>query len=736
MTANRWTIQGEGTIHIVRDSHGVPHIRAGSEADLYRGLGYCHGTDRALQVLLQRVVVSGRTAELLRDSAETRALDRTFRRLGFAADAEAEADRLSAADRALADAYCAGIDAALAVSLPFELRLARYRPAPWTVADAIMLSRAIAWIGLAQTQGELERFVVELVKAGVSRDRLEALFPGQLEDLDAYLLRKVRLGERIVPPGVLWASALATAVGSNNWVISGRHTASGAAMLANDPHLEVNRLPAVWYEAVLEASNDDDCMDDYCIAATMPGLPAMIIGRNASLAWGVTYAFMDGVDSWVEDCRDGCYRRNEGGEEKWLAFRERRETIRYKGGGSEELICWENDHGLVDGDPHVAGLLLTTRWTAARGTGAASLGAFFDLRRAKNVREGAAAAARVETAWNWVFADTDDHIAYQMSGLMPIRRKPNQGLVPLPGWDPANDWQGFVDPGDLPRALDPSEGFLVTANNDLNHLGRAKPINAPMASYRAERIADLISQRSDWSLSATERMQTDVLSNQARAFMDILRPMLPRSLQGDRLRDWDCRYDLQSESPVLFEAFYRGLFDEVFGGVLGAQVAQHLRDETAILVEFYGFFDRVLLDPRSVWYGDEGRDAVFERVARKALRTTAMRPWGETRHITMTHLLFSGRAAEFFGFSEGPVPLAGGRATIRQGQILRSGGRDTTIAPSFRLIVDFAERGAHTALAGGPSDRRLSRLYRSDIDRWLRGVTKAIEPSPPGTTAT
>src|SRR5205085_1645585 len=156
------------------------------------------------------------------------------------------------------------------------------------------------------------------------------------------------------------------------------------------------------------------------------------------------------------------------------------------------LTFHENDHGVLDGDPTVPGLYLASRWASGSGTGAASLSSLFGIFMSPDVATGMDHLGRLEPSFNWVLADRHGDIGYQMSGCMPIRRQGWCGLVPVAGWDPENDWQGFVAAEDLPRARNPESGFLVTANDDLNHLGQAHPINLPMGPYRAERIATLL----------------------------------------------------------------------------------------------------------------------------------------------------------------------------------------------------------------------------------------------------
>jgi len=714
-------IRGDASIEIRRDVHGIRHVVATTDRDLYRGLGFCHGRDRSLQMLLTRILGSGRASEILADTEDSLRIDRFFRRLGLVDDASAEVARVDGHTRGFLDAYCDGVNDAIRRRCPWELRLLGYRPEPWTPEDSILCSRVAGYVALAQSQGDIERLLVEMVRAGVPRPHLDALFPGLLSDLDEPLLRRVELGERLVPEALRWTAWVPRALASNNWVIAGAKTASGHPLLANDPHLEINRLPSVWHEVVLRTG------DRFCIAATMPGLPGIPIGRTNDLAWGATYTFMDAIDSWVEDCRNGSYRREIAGRSEWHPFRVRKEVVQRRKHPPVEMTFYENAHGVLDGDPRVEGLYLATRWATARGTGARSLAAMLGMLRATDVKAAMKLLGRIETAWNWVCADRHGNIGYQMSGCMPRRAPDKNGFVPLPGWDPANDWQGEVPADELPRELNPARGFIVTANEDRNHLGIAKPINVPMGGYRADRIAAEIAGRDDWTIESAHALQHDLYSLQAEQFMPILAPCLPDSGAARLLLDWDFRYDLESRGATLFERFYRGLFADVFGSVCGAEIARYLLEETNTLADFYANFDRVLLDPYSPWYGTAGRDAVWRRVA-AATVTDPVRPWGEERRVSVRHLLYGGRLPSWFGFDRGPLSLPGGRATIHQGQIYRAGGRETTFAPSYRIITDLGEDLAYTCLAGGPSDRRFSRWYASGLADWLARRLKPLAP--------
>ena len=701
---------------IVRDRHGIPQVSAADIPGLYWGMGYAHAKDRGLQMILMRVLGQGRAAELLDGSDEMVEVDRFFRKMSWGTGVEQEASKLTVEAAAACEAYCAGANRRFAESLPWELRLVGLRPDPWTVGDSLLLARMAGFLTLAQSQGEIERLFVEMVRAGVGDAHLEAIFPGSTLGLDRAMIERLTLEERVVPEAVKWAAAVPRMMASNNWCVHGSRTKSGAAMLANDPHLEANRLPNVWVEQSFRWS------DSYAILMTMPGVPAPLVGRNEHLCWGATYTFMDAIDSWVEHCRDGKFRRGD----RWFEFERRVETIERKKRPAQTIAFYENEHGVLDGEPSGESYRLATRWSGSLG-GAASINSLLQMWTAKRVSDGMAAFGPVESSFIWVFADHAGDIGYQMSGLMPKRPEDWSGFAPRPGRAARFDWHGFVAPDDLPRLHHPETGEIVTANQDLNHLGRVRPINAPMGDYRARRIEELLGERDDHDLDSFRTIQLDTYSIQAAELMAILRPLLGTGPMAEALRSWDCRYDIDSIGASAFEAFYAALLVEMFGPLCGAPVIEHLRDATGTFIDFYQNFDRVLVSESSPWLGERSRDevwsAAFARVA--ALKPD---PWGRRNRIRLVNMFFGGKLPGFLGFDLGPLPIRGGRATPHQGQIYRAGERLTSFIPSLRFVADMSEPSLHSALCGGPSDRRFSKWYKSGIASWLAGTLKRRDP--------
>ncbi len=705
-------------VSIWRDEHGVQHVEADNESDLYWGQGYVHAADRGLQMLLMRLLGQGRASELLEASEDMLAVDIFFRRMNWAGQTELSNDILSPEARTSLESYCDGVNTAFAKRYPWELKLLGYRPEPWRIDDMLLISRMVGYLTLAQSQAEMERLLVEMIQNGVPQDKLVELFPGLLNGLDIDLAQQIKLSERIVPPHILWNIAVPRMMASNNWVVSGQKTASGKPILSNDPHLEVNRLPNIWCEIVLQTK------DRYLMGGSMPGSPGILSGRNPDVAWGATYAFMDAIDSWIERCKDGRYYRE---PDDWLPFRERKERIIRKKKAPVEVTFYENEHGVLESDPNQEGYYLATRWTAAQ-SGATTFCQLLKMWNASTVEEGMDRLGKIETAWCFVLADRQGNIGFQMSGLLPKRREGISGVVPLPGWKKENDWNGFASHTKLPRVLNPEQGYFATANQDLNEYGKVRAINLPMGPYRAERIHQLLEQGENLTPSDMFRMHGDVYSLQAEQFMTILRPLLPDTKQGSILRDWDLSYTVDSEGAFLFEEFDTQLRREVFGkrGV-GEGVIDYLSEETGIFIDFYPNFDRILLDEESVWFDGESRENLYRRVAAQAL-SVELQTWGKDRKVMLNHILFGGKLPAFLGFDRGPITMIGGRAIVHQGQIYRSANRITTFSPSFRIVSDLATDECYSNMAGGPSDRRFSKWYCSDLENWLTGKYKILAP--------
>ena len=703
-----------GPVVIKRDTNGIPEITADALPAMYYGLGFMHAHDRILNMELNRLIAQGRGAECLDPSLLT--LDRTMRRDRLYGDAKEEAKKLKGKDLELVEAYCRGVNRRFFKEpLPLEFKLIHHKPEPWTPADVIATLKLIGIVDLTETQGWMEKFIMEMLKQGYEPDRIRELFPyltDQVSQEYREILKQIHLPEPMVPETIAW-KALNRMSCSNNWVLKGFKTESGKPLLCGDPHLDSSRLPAIWQEVILQ------CGEFRLAGATIPGIPGFPLGRTDHLAWSPTYGNMDVVDYFVEDVRGLTYRRGDA----FIPFQIREEVIQVKGETPVTVRYFETVHGVLESEPNEDGYFLCLAWSAARQCGAESVVGMLRAPYLHTMEEALDCYKDLDfSAFNWVVADSEDHIGYCMSGRNPVRREGSSGLIPLPGWDPDYDWKGYYHRSMNPTIRDPKEGYIVTANQDLNEYGQAQVINMVMAPYRTRRIMELLEARNDHSVESMKNMHYDVYSKQAEDYMRVIRPLLPDTETGKLLAEWDLTYRSDSVAPTLFERIYTELIALVFGELnFGAEVLDFLVHETVLMHDYYYNFDQVLLKESSAWFDGQSRDVLFQEAIARAFKSP-LKPYGESRKIMMNHILLGGRLPRFLGFDYGPVELIGGRCTISISQIFKTAGRTSTFSPTYRFITDFNEQKIHSALAGGPSDRRFSKYYTSGIRGWMNGV--------------
>jgi penicillin amidase len=728
ITSKRRDIEVAGSgIGIARTKDGVVKLWAEDDLGLARGLGFAHAQDRMVQMMLVRLVGQGRLCECLVNDNETLEIDIFMREMGLSRYAKVEAVNAFGEGRSLGDAYAEGVNHWLGTNRrPIELMMVHYDPDWWTIADTILTVKLMSYVGLAQSQQDIEKFLVQSIRAGVPTERLAKLTAPHLDGLDeatAELITKLRHVQPLLPEALRFLGAVPTLMASNNWAVAGTRTASGNPFQCNDPHLECNRLPAIWYETIMHTD------DDYRIGATMPGVPGLVMGRTRNLSFGFTYGFMDMIDYFIEQCHGDSYRRGDS----FVPLKTRTETIARKGSSPIEITIRETDLGVLESNSRDSnledGFYLSRAWSGHRVGGAASLQALALLPSRKTVSEAQQVVREIAISCNWLLADRVGNIGYQQSGLLPDRR--HSGLHPVPAWEEQWRWSGIVPHDQLHSLLNPSEGFLATANNNWNPENGPLVINLPMGSYRVDRIRALLSQCEGCTLEDMQRIQNDLYSLQAERFMAVLQPLLPETFAGRILAGWDFCYERESRGATLFETVYHAILREVFGkGLLGEEVWEGLVSSTAIVADYYHLFDDALLGDDPSWFGKEGRSELFKRVLEEVLTEVdleAISPWGRRQQIMMKNIFFDGRLPRWVGFDHGPIELPGNRATVVQGGLFNSHNRQTTFTPSWRFITDLGEDWALTALAGGPSGRRFTRWYKRDIKRWLNGQYKVLE---------
>jgi penicillin amidase len=580
-------------VRIARDEAGVPTITAQSESDALFALGYVHAQDRLWQIEFNRRIGQGRIAEIVGPAGVP--TDRFLRTLGIYQRAQAMARELDPESRALLDAYCAGINAYLDGHhelAPLEFLLLRApRPEHWVPADVAAWTLMMAWdLSAEAMRSELAR----LRLAGrFSKREIDDFMPLQdksapptADYVELYrglglpgraLADQARQLARLIPEAGFGAGPTE---GSNSWVVAGSRTTSGRPLLANDPHLGLSS-PSVWYFARLKAPGLD------VFGATLPGVPFVVLGRNAHVAWGFTTTYADTIDLYLEridpDHADR-YQTPDG----FVPFETRLETIRVRGGDPIVLTVRTTRHGPVitgalasadaalppGGSP--VSYVLAMRW-ASLDPGDTTLPAFRAMNRAADTRQLERALHDVTLiVQNVVFAGDDGHIGLRVVGRVPVRRADNDlhGLVPSPGWEARYDWQGWISPDQLPRSLDPPQAVIVTANQKITQPGYTGYITSEWrAPYRANRIDQLLQAVPRHDEASFKRIQADVTSLAARQMMQALSSVEPATPVGraalQRLRAWDGAMRADSPEPLIYHAWIRRLKELIFDDELG-----------------------------------------------------------------------------------------------------------------------------------------------------------------------
>lgn len=727
----------ENRFTATRDENGVPHITAENWLNALYGLGYVHAVDRGTQLLFSRSVASGRATEEIADRAELLETDRFFRRIGLHRRLPEEVAALSGSIQEQLGAYCEGVNAGLVgLGRSLAMRATGFQTCPWDRESVMLVGKLLSFGGLAVGQMQNERLLVELVHAGVNEEGLRELFAPRLDDVDFELLRQVKIANSLSDEALELITDLPRLAGSNAWAVSPARSQSGHALLASDPHLEINRLPAIWYEAVLRWE------DRYVMGATLPGCPLFAVARTNDVAWGVTYMKGDAIDYFIEDCRPAHvadppeptssgapwqYRRGDD----WRDFQVREEIIGRKGAAAETLYIYENEQGILETDPNRSGpgLYLSAAWTGNYDGAGSAIATWLEVIATRSAAEAMDVVRDCpQPTLCWVFADRAGHIGLQGCGRMPRRGGGQIGLAPAPAWREENHWQGWLPVETLPRIYDPAEGFVATANEDVNPPGTLLLCTQPLGDYRKRRIVDVLRSLPQATVEDMCRLQYDLTSTQAESLLQIFLPHLPEGEVKSRLEAWDRRYAPESREAALFQRLYRNVLVETFGHErgLGWRRMLHLSSRAGYSLMLLTAADQLLAKEESVWWHGRSKGEII-RAAYEKLQDYQDHAWSEVNNFHFTDRFFgSHRVGRMLGFNSGQHPMPGCHATPFQGHVLQTATRETTFAPSYHFVTDLGHDEAWTNLPGGPSESRFSRYYKNDAVRWLNGDYKRL----------
>jgi penicillin amidase len=777
-------------VTVARDAHGVPHIAAAAQADLFFAQGYVTAQDRLWQMDLLRRNANGELAEILGfvGPAVVRH-DKVQRVFGFRNTARRIYANLAPDDRARLDDYARGVNLFIAQhqdSLPPEFRLLFYKPQPWSGADSVSIG--LMMVQTLDTHWDV-KYERERISADLHNAKLESdLYPvgswrdrpptGIQVDLsqpqpappptsddedddrtqtripsgtkaplsggsETYGVKPVPFSAGAnafadLPPGPHESLRELRAMlglpecegcvpGSNNWVIAGRHTASGKPLLANDMHLSLT-VPNIWYMADLRAP------DYHAAGVTLPGMPFVIAGHNEHVAWGFTALMGDVQDLYVEKLDGkGNYQAADG---TWKPLALDHEVIHVRGRKDVDLDVQSTAHG-----PLLNPILthetrpIALRWTLYDPT--LNTLPLYEMNTAANWAEFSAALA----AWCWptqnvVYTDDQGHIAYHAVGRVPLRPA---GLAGVPITDNQHEWQGYIPFDAMPSAFDPPSGFLATANARVTTDKSPYPLTLEWIDpYRIERVYKSLQGRDKLAPKDMLAVQTDIYSEVDQelghrfAYAIDHTPGADARLRqaADLMRSWDGRLTTDSAAASLVTTTRKALWPLILKPKLGKDADDYSWAEEDFAEE------EIVMHGSPDWLPEGYRnwDALLTEAVRKGMETGKapgdVKQWsyGSWHVIDIEHPLAGLLPLISRVAGTRPQPLSGDTTTVKQ--VNRAFG------PSQRFTMDWSNVDASTEdIVLGESGNPFSPYFRDQWSDWYGGTTFALPFTQAAVTA-
>ncbi len=727
----------KGNASVYLDERLVPHVFADNDEDLYFIQGFLHAKFRLFQMDLQTKAAEGRASEIAGEKAIN--YDREQRRLGmkFAAENALKEMEKNPVSFAAFAAYTKGVNAYIhslkESELPLEYKLLNFEPEEWTNLRTALLLKMMAKMLASGTENDL---AYTNAKAVFTQQQFNAIYP-QVPDS---LLPIIPKGTLFDAPGIIPVkpasadslyfgnrdTAKAQEIsrpdknnGSNNWVVAGSKTQSGAPILSNDPHLELS-LPSIWYEMQLTTPSSN------VYGVSLPGSPFIIIGFNDSIAWGVTNAQRDVKDYYSIRFKDNS-KKEYWHNGSWQPTSIRIEEIHVKGAPTVYDTVAYTSYGPVMFDASFSNAYsnkqnLAIRWVA-HDPGNDGF-TFYQLNRAKNYDDYAEALkSMICPGQNFVFASKSGDIAIWQQGKFPARWK-GQGLYIMPGSDSSYNWQGFIPQGENPHSKNPERGFLESANQ--RPVDSTYPYFIP-GSYitpRGVTIEHYLSAMNNITTADMEKLQYNYFNTLA----EDARPLLLKYVDESKLtadakkylqlvKTWDLEAGPASTGQTVYQCWWDSLEVAIWKDDITRidppapwpeeQILMELlkRDSTAM-----PFIDNINT-PQVETLTDDVTTALNSAAVSLAVKEAEGKlEWAKFKSPTIYHLL-----------KESLLPFA------RRG--LNVGGNGNIInavthshGPSWRMITQMsAQTEAYGVYPGGQNGNPGSRYYDNFIDTWARG---------------
>ncbi|MET4561295.1 penicillin amidase [Lysinibacillus parviboronicapiens] len=714
-------------VTVTRDDKGVPHILAETDADLYRAQGYIQAQDRLFQMDLARRQASGRLSEVIGEA--TISTDKHFLTFSLRDAAEKSLVAYDAESKQVLEWFAEGVNAFITQAkehntLSYEFALLGYEPEEWSVVDSLTIGKYMAydlggnWNTLAFRHWALQNFDEEKAK------ELFIKYPD-----NASSIIESNIENPVAVAGQFNADLLPNEFnGSNNWVVSGDKTKSGFPILADDPHLGLS-TPSIWYQMHLQSPAQN------VSGVIFAGIPGIILGHNDDIAWGVTNVGPDVQDLYIEIPNpDNPTQFRYDGE--WEQAEVRNESIKVKDGKTIDFDVVVTRHGPImtdlafkDTEPSAQ---FSMQWTALQST--AELRAILGFNKANSWGDFEKALEDFKApAQNFVFASKDGTIAYKANGQIPIRKQ-GEGQLPVPGDSSDYGWEGFIPWDELPTVVNPKEGFIATANNEV--IGEEYPYHITdfwAQPYRYERIKEVLEANDSLTVEDMMQLQMDQHNLYAREFL----PNLLSSLKAEDkdgkyaevitlLENWDMVDAKDSGAPLVFHTLMEQLQEVLFKDEMPL-------DMYKLMAGKYNITDQLLrkayAGESSIWIEQQGGvdAAVYEALERSIAlieNRFGSKPskwqWGDFHQLTFNHTLGSASPILAAYFNAKKVPIGGSKVTVQAADDDRDGYVDH--GASWRFVVDVGDLSSAYHIVGpGQSGHVKSKWYQDQVEDWANG---------------
>ncbi len=735
-------VNGPSTpVEIYRDETAIPYIYAKTDADAYFGLGFVHAQDRFWQMELMRRFGAGRLSEILGPS--TLGTDKWMRTLGLYAKAEEQLELMPDAVKAALDAYANGVNQWLETKTglgAIELAAFQYEPDAWKPADSIVWIKAMA----SRLSGNFRKEILRtrLINE-VGSDGMDAFLPDYPRQgpMTTAGISNPNIVNHLAQLGRHIPEDAGQAIGaSNQWVVSPKSSATGAALLANDPHLGFG-APVQWYLAYLETPTLK------MTGATAPGVPFHVFGHNEKIAWGITLTQADQVDLFLE-------KQQDGKESHYLApsgpmpFDTQTVRLNIKDAPSQELTIRKTHHGPIISDlipdlrPADDARMVVALSAVYLQPDDKTFLALYALNRAKNWSEFRNALGFVRSpALNVSYADVSGNIGFQVGGAIP-NRPIGDGSLPVEGWTGSHDWLGTIDTDQLPSLYNPPSGQIINANNPVGDIRKKPFISRDWANpYRASRITNLLTSETTQDMAKMQALQLDTHSLVAETLLPLLLEIAKTSDVKEQeilrqLGSWDGDMDRNLAEPLIFSYWLREInramyFDELTA--LGPRILD-LRPR----------FIETVLRQKKTWCDNtktpktETCQDIISNSLSNALTELSRTfgadiegwQWGKAHETLFAHSVFR-HVPYLNALTDLRIANSGSNDTVNRGTTRVRNDKapfEHIHGPGYRAIYDLGNLSkSKYQIATGQSGNFLSKHYRDQLQNWRDGRYVTID---------